>query len=234
VHRYTQTDSDFHYAGTFALHDPASPIDITFARVGHEESVLVTQWFQGTSHGSIYQYAPEGKVLKACNLLHIPTRIVFDPASQQIYFGTYDTNELYKVDIDEGRTHEICSIPNAVGLGPLALDSERQMLYAADKQGAIFAVDLQSKRVTQLRTSFAYPAALLFHSSTKSLYVADQVQRKVYALSTSTQRAQVVVKSAQIQGPSGLAAGPGDSLVISDKRSGSVLVMRVTAGMIPM
>src|SRR5262249_6959591 len=139
VHRYTQTDSDFHYAGTFALHDPASPIDITFARVGHEESVLVTQWFQWTSHASIYHYAPEGKVLKAWNVRPIPTGIVFGPASQQIYFGTYDTNELYKVDIDEGRTHEICSIPNAVGLGPLALDSERQMLYAADKQGAIFA-----------------------------------------------------------------------------------------------
>src|SRR5262249_1433785 len=58
VYRYTQAGSDFHYAGTFALRDPANPIDMTFAQVGQQESILVTQWMQGTSHGLIYRYAP--------------------------------------------------------------------------------------------------------------------------------------------------------------------------------
>ena len=232
IYRYVRVGSDFHYVGKFILQDPRSGIDMTFAKVGQQESIIVTQWMKGTSQGSIYRYASEGTVLKVWTVQHVPTGIVFDPATRLAYFGTYDSNELYAVEIDIDGSHPklVCNIVNAMNIGSLALDSEQQIIYASDRNGAIFAVDLHSKRVTQLKVSFALPAALLFHSPTKYLYVADEVKKKIYAISIAPRRAQVVAESVQIQSPSGLAVGPGNSIVISDKKSGGVLLMQVAAG----
>lgn len=230
VYRYIQVGSDFRYVGQFFLQGPKNGIDMTLAQVDQQESVIVTQWMQGASQGSIYRYASGGKVLKVWTVQHVPTGIVFDPATRLAYFATYDSNELYAVrlDVEGAQPTLVSNIVDATNVGALALDSEQQIIYAADRRGSIFAVDLHSKRVTQLKASFALPVALLFYSPTKSLYVADEVKRKIYAVSIVTQRVQVVADS--FQSPSGLAVGPGNSVVISDRKSGGVLVMRVAAG----
>jgi sugar lactone lactonase YvrE len=233
IYRYMRVGSDFRYAGKFVLQDPRSGVDMTLAKVGQDESVIVTQWMKGTSRGSIYRYASDGKVLKVWTVQHVPTGIVFDPSTRVAYFGTYDSNELYAVEIDgDGSEPKVVrNIVQAMNISALALDPEQQIIYASDRNGAIFAVDLHSKRVTQLKVSFALPAALLFHSPTKSLYVADEVKRKVYAVSIASQKNQVVAESIQIQSPSGLAIGPENSIVISDKKSGAV--MQVAVEVIP-
>lgn len=233
VYRYMQSSSGLQFASRFALQTPGDGLDLVVARIDQQDSVIVTQWVQNPFQGFVYRYAPDGKVLGLWKIRHIPTGIVFDPAGHQIYFATFDSNELYKADIKGGEPHVVCSVRGATQLGPLALDSDRKIAYSADKRGALFAVELDSKKVTQLKPSFALPSALLFDGRSRLLYVADHMQKKIYVVDPSAQKSRIIVESAQLTSPSGLASGPENNLVISDEKSGSILLAQIGVPSMP-
>lgn len=227
VYAYKQTSSGPQFAGKFALKDTGGGLDITLVQTGQQDSVLVTQWEPSLSQGFIYHYALDGKVLGIWKTRHVAVGIDYDSSSQQFYFSTLDSNEVYRADLKGGDPHVVCNVPGAMQLGPLTLDRKRQTAYSADNQGSLFAVDLTTRKVAQLKPTFVSPSALLFDDNTGLLYVADRIQKKVYAVDPDRQSRQTVVGSIQITSPSGLAPGPGNSLVISDEKSGTVLLSQL-------
>jgi len=227
VYGYKQTSSGPQFTTKFALKDSGGGIDITLVPTGYQGSVLVTQWEQNQYQGFIYHYAADGTILGVWKTRHVPIGIDFDASSQQFYFSTLDSNEVYQAALKGGELRLVCTVPGATQLGPLTVNSKRQTVYVADYQGPLFEVNLATKKATRLKPSFVSPSALLFDDKTGFLFVADRIQRKVYAVDPSSQSSQIVVASAQITSPSGLASGLGSSLVISDEKSGTVLLSQV-------
>jgi DNA-binding beta-propeller fold protein YncE len=227
VYRYAKVGSDLQFVGRFSLQGTAKGIDLTFVRDDTQGTVVVTQWDDKLHLGFVYRYSPEGKVIqKWSTLRHIPTGLVYDPTSHLVYFATADSNELYAADL-QGGSHQLCEIRGAVQIGPITLDVERHLIYAADREGALFVVDLHSKKVTRLSLSFGLASALRLDGKNQKLYVADNVQRKIYVVDLSTQNNRVIVDSAQIKSPSGLAPGPENALLFTDRESGGVYLAKV-------
>ena len=231
VYRYSKADSGLQFVGRFALEAPGTNgIDLTFVRDNKQDTIVVTQWTDKLHLGFVNRYSPEGTLIGSWpTLRHIPTGVDYDPTSHRVYFATADSNELYAADLHGGSPHQVCEIRGAVQIGPIALDFDRHLIYAADREGALFVVDLQSKKVTRLSPSFGLASALRFDGKNRKLYVADNVQKKIYAVDLSTQSNRVIVDSAQITSPSGLAPGPEDTLLVTDRKSGNVYLAKLEA-----
>jgi len=230
VYRYARADSGLQFVGRFSLQTSATGIDLTFARDNRQDTVVVTEWDDKLHLGFVNRYSPEGKLIGSWpTLRHIPTGIDYDPTSHLVYFATADSNELYAADLHGGSPHQVCEIRGAVQIGPIALDIDRHLIYAADREGALFLIDLQSKKVTRLSSSFGLASALRFDGKNRKLYVADNVQKKIYAVDLSTQTNRVIVDSEQIASPSGLAPGPENTLLVTDRKSGSVYLAKLEA-----
>jgi DNA-binding beta-propeller fold protein YncE len=226
VYRYAKVGSDLQFIGRFSLQGRAKGIDLTFVRDSSQDTVVVTQWDDTLHSGFVYRYSPEGNVIRKWSTgRHIPTGVDYDPTRHLVYFATADSNELYAADL-QGDSHQLCEIRGAVQIGPIALDIERHFIYAADREGAMFLVDLQSKRVTRLSATFGLASALRLDGKNQKLYVADNVQRKIYVVDLSTQNNRVAVDSAQIKSPSGLAPGPENTLLFTDRESGGVYLAK--------
>jgi DNA-binding beta-propeller fold protein YncE len=229
VYRYIAADSGLQFSSRFPLDPPGDAIDIAFLHVDQEDSVVVTQWTDKVKLGFVNRYSPNGKLLSSWKTQHIPTGVDFDAVNRLVYFATVDSHELYKVDLRGGEPQFVCEIRGAIQLGPIALDVDRQLMYVADNQGAIFIVDLGSKKVKQLSSSFGLASALLFYRNHKVLYVADTVRKRIYAVDTSTpsQSNRVITQSPQLMGPSGIAPGRGDALLVTDSKSEKVFLAQI-------
>jgi DNA-binding beta-propeller fold protein YncE len=210
---------------------PGDAVDITFLHADQENSVVVTQWADKLKLGFVKRYSLSGKLIGSPWITkHIPTGVDFDVVNHLVYFATGDSHELYKVDLRGGDPQFVCEIRGAIQqLGSIALDADRQLMYVADNSGTVFIVDLRSKKVEQLHPSFGLAAALRFDNNHKVLYVADSVKKMVYAVDTSTpsQSRHVIVGLRQLMGPSGVAPGRGDTLLITDAKSGKVFLAQI-------
>ena len=229
VYRYLATNSGLQFSSRFPLNPPGDAIDIAFLHVDQEDSVMVTQWADKLKLGVVNRYSPNGKLINSWKTHHIPTGVEFDAVNRLVYFATVDSHELYKVDLRGGEPQSVCEIRGAVRLGPIALDVDRQLMYIADNQGAVFTVDLGSKKVKQLSSSFGLASALLFYRNHKVLYVADTVRRRIYAVDTSTPSLsnRVISQSPELMGPSGITPGWGDALLITDSKSEKVFLAQI-------
>jgi hypothetical protein len=231
VYRYLASDSGLQFSNRFSLQPPGDAIDLILLHLDHDDSILVTQWADKLKLGSLIRYSPDGKVIGSWTTRHIPRGVTFDPVSRVVYFVTADSHELYKADLRGGEPQFVCEVRGARGLGPVALDVDRHLMYVADDQGAIFVVDLQSKKVTQLGSSVGVASALLFNSNQHVLYVADYVEGKIYAVDTSTPapRPRIIAESRQLTAPSGLAPGKGETLLVTDSKSGGVFIVPIAS-----
>ncbi len=231
VYHYGTSGSGLQFSGRFSLQGTdAYGIDVTVIRDNNQDSIAVTEWSDKIRLGYVNRYSTEGRLIHSWSTLHhIPAGIDYDPGSHVLYFGTSDSNELYAVDIHENNPHYVCDVQGAAHLGPISLDPDRQLIYVTDSRGSLFVVDLRTRKTALLTSSFGLASALHFDSKTGILYVADIVQKKIYAVDPSSQNNRPVVDSAQIRSPSGLALGPDNTLLITDQRSGGVFLMHIAA-----
>jgi sugar lactone lactonase YvrE len=226
VYRYTKSGAGLQFSSRFSLNEEGRGVDLTLVRENQQISVAVTQWTGSLLRtGFVFRYSPEGKVISKWQTKHVPTGIDFDIVNHRIYFATADSNELYSVDLQGNEPKYACEVYGARQLGPIALDAERQLVYAADSVGGLFVADLASKKVTQLSSSFGLASALRLDSKRRILFVADNVQKKIFAVDLVTGRQTIIAASAQLRGPTGLALDPEDnSLLITDQRPGNVFL----------
>lgn len=228
VYHYTEIRAGrLSFAGRFDLQAPGKGIDIAFARVDQQDSVLVAQWAGSTFKGAIYRYSPDGKVIRVWKTGHMPGGIYFDPTRRQAFFGTFDSHELYRIDLNAADPQFVLDVFGARQLGPITFDPDRQIIYVADTQGTLYSVDPHTRKVAQLSSSFGLVSALFFESRSQLVYVADRVQKKIFAVNPSTKTIRSILQSAKITSPSGLTAGQGNSLIISDESSGGIFLKQL-------
>ena len=234
VYHYIQSSSGLQFSSRFALEGIGYVIDLTFASIDLQDSVIVSEWDNHSRLGFIRRYSLQGKIIQNWQISHIPSGIGFNPENGQIYFTTADSHEIYSVDIRGGIPHSISEVRDVVQLGPIALDTKRQIVYVAAGDGRLFFLDLNSRKITQMGLEFELPAALRFDDQHRLLYVADQVKKKIYAVDVSTESGRVIAESEQLTSPSGLAPGPENTLLITDEKSGSVYLGKVISSPVNM
>jgi hypothetical protein len=239
VYHYADTSGELRFIRKFPLQGTGDAMDLTFVRADGQDSVVVTQWAskaQITVSGSrmnlggVYRYSTEGKVLGEWQTRRVAAGVDYDPTRRLIYFSTADANEVYQADLAGGVPRFVCEVTGAMQLGPIALDTPNQVLYTADTNGRLFSVSLRTKRVTPLKPTFALVSALRLDAERGILFVADSVQKKIFAISLVGQSSRVISESRLLTSPSGLAQGQGDTLMIADLKSGSVFSTPLTPG----
>lgn len=228
VYHYANTASGLQFVRKFPV-AAGQPIDIALAPLEQQDSLVITNSLATASQqtrstlGQVLRYSPDGQLIKSWSVPHIPTGLAYDRGKRAVYFGTADSNELYRLDLPDGNPQYVCSVRGANQIGPIALDESGGVIYAADSQGTLFAVDLATKRTSRLSSSFALPAALRFDKAHRVLYVADQVDRKLYAVELTGKAGKRLISASRLlTSPSGLAPGRNDAILVADFKSGSV------------
>jgi DNA-binding beta-propeller fold protein YncE len=227
VYRYVRAGSGLEFSNRFSLEGPGDGIDLTVVGDEQGRSVVVTEWIDKLHLGFVQRYSPEGKVLSYWSTRHIPSGVDYDPINRLVYFATADSNELYVLDPHGGEPHAVCEIRGAMQVGAIAVDPDQQLVFAGDTQGRVFQVDLKSKKVTPLKVSFGLASALWIDGKYRTLYVVDAVKKRIYALALSSQKKPVVVESGKLANPTGLAPGPGNTLLVTDQKSGGAYLAQI-------
>jgi sugar lactone lactonase YvrE len=122
-------------------------------------------------------------------------------------------------DSPKGKAPEfVAVIRGASGLGPLALDTRRQRLFAADPlEGTVYVVNLTSHTSAVISTRLGEPRSLVFDESRHTLYVGDIAGRRVWKIDVDRNPPSRVLFAspstvAEIPSPNGLALSPDGTL----------------------
>jgi DNA-binding beta-propeller fold protein YncE len=156
------------------------------------------------------------------------TGIVPDPEGHRLFLSGGLTNQIYLFDWNDpaaSPTKSFATVPGAQLLGPLALDTDRHLLYAGDQRtGAIFVIDVNSRSVSQLGQIAGQPNALAFDSAHRTLYVADSVGRKVwtFAISDNAVKPRVFSHSPDFLQPVAIAIDPRGTVWVGDLQSNAI------------
>jgi DNA-binding beta-propeller fold protein YncE len=156
------------------------------------------------------------------------TGIAPDPQGQRLFLSGGLTNQIYEFDWNDPRaspTKVFVAVHGSQLLGPLAFDSDRRLLYAGDQRiGVIFAINVDSKSVSQIGQIVGQPSALAFDSVHRTLYVADSVGRKVWAFGVDKKpaKSQLFSRSPDFRQPSAIAIDANGALWLGDPESQTI------------
>jgi DNA-binding beta-propeller fold protein YncE len=227
--------SKLQFQNQFSLPQKSIPFDITYSLYKQQESAIVTTWVDTIRFGFIYRFAPDGTVLHYWTTRQRPAGIDYNEKDHSIYFVTSDSNEIYRIDLDESEAKYICDVPGAKLLGPLALDTAANVAYVGDiETGNIFAVDLVSHKTKEAWPAVGAPSAFRLDATNRVLYIADTARSKILAVSLKTpnQDPQIVFQSSKIHYPSGIAPWTGSSLLVTDYTAGAVFAIHPQMGVL--
>jgi hypothetical protein len=212
-----------------------TPIDLTTARIGGEETMFVTMYWRfgsGSSSdatGLLAQYSLQGKEVRIWGLGNNPAAgVAVDTQAQVAYLGSLLRPEILRLEIRPSKAEPalLARVPSAAQLGAIALDSDQQRLFVADvSQGAIYVVDIARRNSRKLVSSLGEPAALAYDSAEHRLYVADASQRCIWVIAgdAAAPKPQVFSNVQQLRQPRGLAIGPGHRLWVADTTAGILI-----------
>jgi len=156
------------------------------------------------------------------------TGIAPDPQGNRLFLSGGLTYDIYVLDLNDpgaSPTKVFVTVHESQVLGPLAFDSDRHVLYAGDgRTGVIFAVNTDSKTVSQVTQIAGQPNALAFDSVHRTLYVADSVGRKVWAIGVDkkTVKPQVFSRSMDFRFPSAIAVDASGTVWLGDPESHAI------------
>jgi DNA-binding beta-propeller fold protein YncE len=156
------------------------------------------------------------------------TGIVPDPESHRLFLSAALTNEIYVFDWNDYGASPIkpfVVIHGSQTLGPLALDSHRHVLFAGDQRtGVIFAINIDSRSVSQLAQIQGQPNAMAFDAAHRTLYVADSVGRKVWAIRADGNivKARIFSKSPDFRRPTAVAIDSRGTVWLGDQESQAI------------
>ncbi len=156
------------------------------------------------------------------------TGIAPDPQGNRLFLSGGLTNDIYFFDLNDpaaSPTKVLVAVHESQILGPLAYDSDRHVLYAADQRtGIVFAVNVDSKTVSKAMQLTGQPNALAFDSAHRTLYVVDSVGRKVWALGVDQKnaKARIFSSSPDFRQPSAVAVDANGIVWLGDPESHAI------------
>jgi hypothetical protein len=233
VYRYVDKPSGLTFAGKFGLPTPGEAYDLTTTRAENRDSVIVTSWLNAQAIGWIHMISPEGKVLHSWVTRKLVSGLATDERNHIIYFSAYfssaESNELYRIKLPGGQPEFVCTIRGVKRAGAIAVDSRTNTVYVSDPVGGgLIQIDILSKRSTPLSTALRLPSALYLQEETRTIYIADALQKAVYAmnLAGAARNLTIVSRSSKFRSPTGLAPGPRGTLLVADSQASAVFLLR--------
>ena len=201
-------------------------VDMAAVHVGSEERVYVLLAQETT--GMLLCYANRQFTAPSYVAKTLLTGIAPDAQGQRLFLSGGLTNQIFEFDWSDPHpnpTKVFVTVHGSQYLGPLAYDADRHVLYATDQRiGAIFAINTDSKSVSRVTQITGQVSALAFDSVHRTLYAAEAVGRKVWALAVDKPNAKPLVfaGSGDFRQPSAIAIDTNGTLWMGDSESQTI------------
>jgi DNA-binding beta-propeller fold protein YncE len=244
VRRLRNSGGTFQQSSKFSIQ--GFPIDFTYSVSDQIASLFVCSTLAGK--GVLSRYATDGSLMKRWWLWHTCGGLDFDPENHALYAATTDTHEIYRLDIRKGGDPEVVGeLPGTGKIGPIAVDSRRNLLYASDvSDGIVYEYNLTRRSSRAIASDLGSPVALYFDFQSQLLYVADATAKRILYISPSPasrirQTAQqksrgtksaspgvvvrILIKESGLDSPSGVVRGANGDLVVSDYAGNRIFVV---------
>lgn len=235
VHRIPLTgDQAFQFTDSVSTRGNWSKV-ITFSNDGR--TFAVSNW---TSYDVSFFTYPEMEFVKKVKIPGIPRGMVFAEQDKTLYVTNYSNGSLHKVDIEAGKITNTVPSPKKGALRHLAIDEERQILYASDMYWRlIYIYDLsQNKLIKQIKVD-SNPNTIALTPDKKHLFVScrgpnaktsylDRSPRsgRLYMIDCETQ--EVLEYRVLGNQPTALAVHPsGEYVAVSNFRDNNIEIYRI-------
>jgi 6-phosphogluconolactonase (cycloisomerase 2 family) len=162
--------------------------------------------------------------------------VAMDPKRGVAYASNSSTNEIFQVRLaqEKGATTEVLKIRNAERLGPIAIDTANQRLFAVDTGSArVFVIDLNEKTAKTIdAVGLEEARALAWDPATRRLYVADSGSETISSIDIdgANTKPQTLLRDPKFRQPSGLVVGSAGSLLATDESAAAVLQVLMSSG----
>lgn len=219
---------------------PYRAIDFTSALLNGKECVVVSLVLRASDAAlaKIAQYSldgrlvaqwvmPKGRVLSA--------GVAVDPKQHVAYIANARRPEIYTLELQESpaRLRQFAGLRDAGVLGPLILDERRHRLLVGDVvNGAVYSIDLATRRVALLTALGGEPAALAIDGTGERLYVADAAGERIQMVLLQTGAVSTFAMPSELREPRGLAVAPDGGVWVGDAETGTLLLLSDTGALL--
>lgn len=204
------------------------PLELSAGIVDGHEILAVSMGFKGTisvsSQVAIFRDGKPTYVPLASQGWY--SGLGLDSATRTLYLSNTGSAEIYRLDLRGAdlRAAYFLSLPGKV-IGPLALDSVGQRLFAADVvRGTIYVITIADRKVQRLPEVQGEPASLAFDPATGRLYVADAAGSRIwlYDRTLDSGPPRLFATGNGLSKPCGLAVDAAGNLWVANKGSGFI------------
>lgn len=111
--------------------------------------------------------------------------VAVDPRRREAYLTSTFEPEVYTLDLarTSATPTRLMRLFGARGLGPLALDRERQLLYAADPStGSLLRIEIGEREMSVVARGLGVVSALALSADGRRLYVLDSSRGRIWTL----------------------------------------------------
>jgi DNA-binding beta-propeller fold protein YncE len=211
-----------------------TPLDMTAVHLGDQDFLFVTMFWAFSSQSSqgnealIVQYSPEGQEVQKWSALgKILAGVAVDANRRIAYLGSSNSGDISQLDLnDQSSPKVVMHIGGASGIGPIALDTEGQRLFAADLgSGSVYTIEIAHHKARQLVSGAGEPAALSYDASQHKLYIADAGRHRISQVSTQTKEGKLTdfYAGSELREPRGVSVAPDHSVWVADFATGAVI-----------
>ena len=206
------------------------PADMTAAHIADNDAVFVALYNAAERQGVLAQYSLSGEQIRTWTPRATIAGLAIDASQQKLYLGDPVTGEISTLALS-GKSETpsyLLEVPGIARLGPLAVDTIGQQLFAADVgAGSIYRIDLRTHKSVLMASGMAEPAALTYDEAQKVLYIADAGARKIWRIDTSSTKPRATIFSAapELREPRGIAVDSQHTVWIADH--GAIAVFKL-------
>lgn len=215
---------------------PSRPIDMSTYTTNGETSIFITasrtagKSDRALERHAVLQVGTSGKVVSRWDVRRpgYLSGVAAWPEEGALFVANSQTGEISRLRPGSGSGPAVWNALDGVyALGPLAVDAERRTLFAADPvQGALFAIDLDTKRARRIGDRLGQLLALQVDEASDRLYMADASGRRIWRLDLRDPDAKPTLfsESPRFRQPAGLAIA-GGTLWVADRFAGKLFAL---------
>jgi DNA-binding beta-propeller fold protein YncE len=213
--------------GSFRLPSGGAESDIASAQMGGKDVLFVAANFGLI--GQVSMFSTTGQMSKQYwNFPNGVAGIAYDAANSTLYVASGRSPEIFRIDVAKnGGPVFLAGTPGSQRLGPILYDARENALLVGDLvMGAIYKVDLASRKAAQLFGGLTSPSGMKFSADGSLLYVSDDAARRVvtFTVAQPGSAPRVFAKIPQFRSPSGLA-WVDEGLAVSDDGARKLFIL---------
>jgi DNA-binding beta-propeller fold protein YncE len=222
--------------GSFRLPVGGAESDIVCAQLGGKDVLFVAANFGLIGQVSIF--STTGQMSKQYwNLPNGVAGIAYDAADSILYVASGRTPEIFGINVlKNGSPVFLAETPGSQRLGPILYDVRENALLVGDLvMGAIYKVDIVSRKAALLFGGLTSPSGMKLSADGSLLFVSDDAARRVvtFTMAQPGSAPKVFAKIPQFRSPSGLA-WVDEGLAVSDDGARKLFILSKSGALLAM